>query len=355
MDAVARFKLSAALCIWALAVAGGALPFVGGQRISKRVNSVLNMLAAGIFLAGSCLHLLPDAQGDAALQQWTCVPTKDGGCFRWANFFYGSGFVLVMLVEVFAHELHRSLQPDDEDEHTHLLPTASLALDSAASSDPDVTVGSIGHSSCVESPDAAKNGRVYALNVDSEQRRLEDGLPLEDERSAYGSVEKTPVVHSPSRHQHQHFHGMVKTNPVLALVVLLALSFHSIMEGMGIGAADREAWDILLAVLAHKSLAAFALALEFLHHEASPRQMAASIGAFSLMTPLGILLGSLLVDSTQQTPASGICSALAGGTFLYVAIMEIIPQELQDPHYLVPKCSALVAGYCAMGVLSIWT
>lgn len=367
MDPVARFKLFSALFIWALAIVGGALPFVGGRRISKRVNSVLNMLAAGIFLAGSCLHLLPDAQGNEALQTWACIGTKDGGCFQWANFFYGCGFVLVMLVEVFAHELHRSMESDDQGEHAHLLSTATALSPSpvaATSQSPDVAVGSIGaHSGCKyahESPDAAKNGRVYAFDIDSEQRRLENGgVVLEDGRSSYGTDEKNPVaaavVHSPTQHQHHHFHGMVKTNPILALVVLIALSFHSIMEGMGIGAASHDAWDILIAVLAHKSLAAFALALEFLHHEASPRQMMASIGAFSLMTPLGILLGSLLVDATHETPASGVCSALAGGTFLYVAIMEIIPQELQDPCHLVPKCSALVAGYCAMGMLSIWT
>lgn len=368
MDAVARFKLFSALCIWLLAVLGGALPFVGGQRISKRVNSVLNMLAAGIFLAGSSLHLLPDAQNNEALSEWACIATVDGGCFQWANFFYGLGFILIVLIEVFAHELHRTIGERGSSEHEHLL---------GAPTSPNVAVGAIGaaaNSGCkhsLQDADANKNGRVYAIDVDGEKDRIEPDSFVEDDRTltphSYGSIEKhlhvgvdsssavkAAVVHSPS-HQEHHFHGMVKSNPILALVVLLALSFHSIMEGMGIGASSREAWDILIAVLAHKSLAAFALVLEFLHHNVSPRQMLASVATFSLMTPIGIFLGSMLVDATHETPASGVCSALAGGTFLYVAIMEIIPQELQDPCHLVPKLSALLAGYSAMGVLSIWT
>ncbi|OWZ05507.1 Zinc (Zn2)-Iron (Fe2) Permease, partial [Phytophthora megakarya] len=154
---------------------------------------------------------------------------------------------------------------------------------------------------------------------------------------------------------HSHIHGIVKGNPILALVVFIALSFHSVMEGMGMGASSTAAWDILVAILAHKSLAAFALALEFLHHNVSRKQLLSSIAVFSLMTPMGILFGRLLVDSNHATPAGGVCAAFAGGTFLFVAIMEIIPQELQDPRYQVEKLSALFAGYGAMGVLSLWT
>lgn len=360
MDAVARFKVWAALLIWALALVGGAAPFVGGRRIGKRVNSALNMVAAGIFLAGSCLHLLPDAQANSALSESACIPTADGGCFQWANFLYGCGFILVMLVEVSAHHLHRSLEAKEHEEQCpHENVHVQVEAGENGHSYHEVPVGAIGadasmcgheHSNGRDSPDGTKDSRVYAF--EQEQRRLEIG----GEERDYGSVEKSSLVlPSPAHDQRQHVHGMVKTNPILALVVLLALSFHSVMEGMGVGAANHEAWDILIAILAHKSLAAFALALEFLHHRASSRQMLVSLGTFSLMTPLGILLGSMLVNATHETPASGVCSALAGGTFLYVAIMEIIPQELQDPCHLFTKCSALVAGYCAMGALSIWT
>ncbi|GLE06270.1 hypothetical protein PINS_up015517 [Pythium insidiosum] len=145
-------------------------------------------------------------------------------------------------------------------------------------------------------------------------------------------------------------------NPILAFVVFVALSFHSVMEGMGIGAAKGAAWDIFIAILAHKALAAFALSLELLHHKVARERLVTTLAVYSTMTPLGILLGSLLAGSAQgESAASGICSALAGGTFLFVAVSEIIPQELSRGTDLVGQSAALVTGFLLMGLLSIWT
>jgi zinc transporter 1/2/3 len=62
-------------------------------------------------------------------------------------------------------------------------------------------------------------------------------------------------------------------------------------------------------------------------------------------------------------------SALAAGTFLYVAAMEIIPKELSDDHSRGPvdrsqlyqrqimrgiKLAMLACGFGAMSVLAIW-
>ncbi|KUF89421.1 Zinc (Zn2)-Iron (Fe2) Permease (ZIP) Family [Phytophthora nicotianae] len=216
MDSVDKFKLAAALFIWALGLIGGIAPLLSSQRVSKRASSILNMVAAGIFLASSCMHLLPDAQNNAALTEWGCEHTAevflavrtryDGDnkrCFKWANFFYGCGFLMVLLIEVLAHTLQR-------------------------------------HYSKVQ------NGH----------------------------------------RQQEH--------------------------------------DALLTLDGTRATEAFCS-------------------------------GRLLVDTNHATPAGGVCAAFAGGTFLFVAIMEIIPQELQDPRYQIEKCSALLAGYGAMGVLSLWT
>ncbi|CEG40757.1 zinc (zn2)-iron (fe2) permease family [Plasmopara halstedii] len=297
------------------------------------------MMAAGIFLASSCMHLLPDAQNNKALTEWGCehtgevflaVHTRYHGdkkhCFRWANFFYGCGFLIVLLVEVLAHMLQRHYskahgQGQDECEALLVIDSRAAALDNLARA--------TGYSH-----DQIETGE-YGTR----------GARFEQMRSTANDKEDL----------HSHIHGIVKGNPILALVVFIALSFHSVMEGMGIGASSSPAWDILVAILAHKSLAAFALTLEFLQHNVSKKQLLITITIFSLMTPMGICFGRLLVDSNRATPAGGVCAALAGGTFLFVAIMEIIPQELQDPRFQLEKCTALLAGYGTMGMLSLWT
>lgn len=167
------------------------------------------------------------------------------------------------------------------------------------------------------------------------------------------------VPHEQKEIAHEHTHGLLidgSENPLLALLVFAALSFHSVMEGMGLGAAPHAAWDVLAAVQAHKSLTAFALVQELLQRHVSRRRVLASIGVFSAMTPVGILLGSVVAGTAiGESVASGVCTALAGGTFLLVAAVETLPQELRDRRNLAHKCGALLAGYCAMGALSLWT
>lgn len=56
--------------------------------------------------------------------------------------------------------------------------------------------------------------------------------------------------------------------------------------------------------------------------------------------------------------ASGVVSAslsaLASGTFLYVATMEVIPKELADPSHKKKKIGILLLGFAAMSTLAIW-
>ncbi|CAK4070946.1 unnamed protein product [Aphanomyces euteiches] len=157
---------------------------------------------------------------------------------------------------------------------------------------------------------------------------------------------------------HAHVHGLVDStaNPLVAFVVFAALSFHSMMEGMGIGAASTEAWNILLAILAHKSLAAMALAMELSKHEVSRTRLLCSLLLFAAMSPIGVAIGWFLVQGggAEDGLASGICTALAGGTFLYVGAMEIIPQELHDRTNLVGKCAAVISSFAAFSMLALW-
>ncbi|TMW57356.1 hypothetical protein Poli38472_003281 [Pythium oligandrum] len=358
MDAVSTFKLVSAGVICVLAVAGGVAPLVLKDRVSPTVTSVLNMFAGGIFFAGSCLHLLPDAQANQALADAGCLPS--GKCLQLAYVFYALGFLMVMMLEVFAHSVQRSygvgVLGDEAEEHLPLVlngtkdrPVAQVQPSEVFSHEED------GHH--------MKHGRHHHTHVDHKTLYgSAESHGHNDSRYGLGSARDLLNGLSASGEQcvdmevtHAHIHGIMDVNPAMAFIVFVALSFHSVMEGMGIGASSGAAWDIFVAILAHKSLAAFALALELLHHQVPRERFFATIGIFSLMSPLGIFLGSLMADTNKETIASGICSAMAGGTFLFVAVMETIPQELQNQKCLLGKCAALLAGFSAMGVLSIWT
>merc|ERR1712224_610351 len=127
------------------------------------------------------------------------------------------------------------------------------------------------------------------------------------------------------------------------------------MEGVAIGSQPVAAWAIFLAVIAHKGLASFALGLELQKsRHVSPIKLFYSICLFALMTPVGIFIGwiSTAEEEGQESVSSGICTALSAGTFLFVAVMEIIPQELDSSENACLKTFALLSGFGIFGALA---
>lgn len=74
---------------------------------------------------------------------------------------------------------------------------------------------------------------------------------------------------------------------------------------------------------------------------------------FTLASPVGIFIGFIVSDIAQGVGAASI-SALASGTFLYVAFMEVIPKELQNSSRIGMKLGALMSGFILMSILAIW-
>ena len=77
-----------------------------------------------------------------------------------------------------------------------------------------------------------------------------------------------------------------------------------------------------------------------------------SILGFASMTPFGMGLG--LYFSLQGDTIAAIFTALAAGSFIYVAIVEILMRELGNKVDRCHKLLALAAGYAVMSVLAIW-
>ena len=130
------------------------------------------------------------------------------------------------------------------------------------------------------------------------------------------------------------------------------------MEGVAIGLQMQPAWDIFIAVLAHKGLVAFALGFEFLStkRNLSTMQYIFTILLFTLMTPFGIFLGWLLVhgDSSSEDIHVGVFTVLSAGTFLYVSVVEIISHKLKTHKHQCIKCTSLLVGFSVFGMLAKW-
>ncbi len=125
----------------------------------------------------------------------------------------------------------------------------------------------------------------------------------------------------------------VARQPIYPYVLLVVLSIHSIIAGIALGLEPEVAASVLvmLGILFHKGSAAFALMVGARSAGADQARLRLILGIFVLMTPLGILLGTAAANMLQgdgATTIEGAFNALAAGTFIYVAILDVIDSEM---------------------------
>ena len=121
--------------------------------------------------------------------------------------------------------------------------------------------------------------------------------------------------------------------PIYPVVLLAMLSIHSIITGIALGIESEVAASLLvmIAILSHKGSAAFALMVSVQAAGADRERLRRVLIIFVLMTPIGIILGTLasgLFEGYTAHLAEGSFNALAAGTFIYIAILDVIDVEM---------------------------
>ncbi|XP_051967417.1 zinc transporter ZIP3-like [Xyrauchen texanus] len=170
----------------------------------------------------------------------------------------------------------------------------------------------------------------------------------------------TPFIAAPrgtaGAHQHHsHNHGhlspteLTRAGPLRLGSLVLALSAHSVFEGLALGLQEDGAklGSLFIGVAIHETLAAVALGVS-VAKAGVPLRDASKLGiTVSLMIPLGIGIGMGI--ETAQNLAGSIISVvlqgLAAGTFLFITFFEILSRELEDKHDRLLKVLFLIVGY----------
>ncbi|CAL9061711.1 unnamed protein product [Musa banksii] len=150
------------------------------------------------------------------------------------------------------------------------------------------------------------------------------------------------------------------------LLLILALCFHSVFEGIAIGVSDTKssAWRNLWTISLHKIFAAIAMGIALLRM--LPKRpflttMAYSL-AFAISSPVGVGIGIAIDATTEGSTADWIyciSMGLACGVFIYVAVNHLIakgfkpykPSSLDTPFF---KFLAVLAGVGVIAVVMIW-
>ena len=165
------------------------------------------------------------------------------------------------------------------------------------------------------------------------------------------------LIETVLQHRHQEEcdeHTIGHQHVLTSTTAFIGLSVHSVMDGFALGVALILGEDlgmvVFLAILAHKAIDVFSLTTTFRLAEIKRRKALMYMGLFSLITPIAALVAFPLLEWLQGLEV-GVPLALAGGTFMYVGIYDLLPEAFHEKRGHLKAFALVAAGILVMYVL----
>ena len=329
----------------------------GNKSRYKTALSLLSCYAAGVFLGTGVLDLLPDVRADLGT---TLNSFHIFTSFPIAEFVMMFGLFVILIVEQIVltiRERHAEANPEtkplfsqppeirekqQQQHHRH----HHHHHNSATS----------GHR-IVRSHSVSSNHSIGGISDEPFTSSLRGSTHCEDceTQDSYASIEGTNhAADTEDEFLPEHEHSSLR-----ALMLIVALSLHSIFEGLAVGLQDKasQVMSIFAALLIHKSVLSFCLGMNLIQSRLSHAGVVKSMFFFALTSPIGIGIGIVIIDlwsSKESLLMQGILTGIACGTFLYVVFFEVLPAEFNCHEHRLLKVLFLLLGFATVtGVLFI--
>ncbi|MFM8269583.1 MAG: ZIP family metal transporter [Pseudomonadota bacterium] len=134
-------------------------------------------------------------------------------------------------------------------------------------------------------------------------------------------LERFIMIHACDEHG-CHYH-------TVGLTAFFGLTVHGVIEGLALGSSlvlPPLALLVLVAILAHKAPAGFALTSILRLAGKSKSQILLFSAGVALSGPLGLLLAYFFLHSKDYQSAAGSLLALSAGTFVYIGACDLLPE-----------------------------
>jgi len=191
-------------------------------------------------------------------------------------------------------------------------------------------------------------GTFFFEKVVISGRHNHGAIPIDDE------IEEKGLDHLQIHDEATRSRGIVKTEKSNSWLLPLLLSIHSLVEGAALGFEDTVAdtTNVLIAIIGHKLFAAFALGVNLTKNNVSSEKLIKMVVIFAIMTPLGILIGLMAMWNSSHNFTAEVVKAISAGTFIYIALVEVILEEFENSRDKYLKFTLVVFGAVAMSLIS---
>jgi len=330
------------------------------QRVDATISLCLSF-GGGVLLATCFIHMIPEVREslEAVKRSGSSVISHDTS-FPFAEFIICCGFFFVYVIEevahrVFLHSGHkepcvRSASPQcSPTVETELKKTEEITGDKFNfRSETDVALPAKSRPGTGgKIVPASSQVHLIASSLSLEQSGKDSGVfPVPQHstlNSVAGKVNCYPCdVKAKSGLLHHHHAGFsidsLKQKSMVGslrrLLVVVALSFHSVFEGLAIGIqqTQHDVWYLFTAVSIHACAIIFCIGLELVTSGVRVINLMLYIVTLALVSPLGVAIGILVtVKSSTESPtqdlAVAVLQGIAGGTILYITFFEVLDRE----------------------------
>lgn len=282
-------KIISVVVLLGMGMGFGVMPyFIERCRKSTKFLGLANSFSGGLFLGIGLFHILPESS--ELLKELTEAPISFFCAFL--------SYALILFVEKVlfnSHEmLHSGHDHSHEDTHEH-------------------------EDENVEGLLNKKEGET------GESRETEE--------------KEQKIILPENEHEYKQGSG------ITPYILLLALGFHGLFEGMALGIQSKIGGTLFLflAIAAHKWAASLTLGIAFVKANVTKKRLISLVFVFALIGPVGIIFG-LILSSTANEIVEGIFLAMSTGTFIYISCSEVNVEEFANPDNKYFKFIMFMAG-----------
>lgn len=341
--AASTYKILTAVGIFILSFVFAYTPFwVKSLKRNTKLIGAANAFAGGIFLCAGLIHTIPDA-----IFQWNLTLKKDSHAgevhseeeeahghsedFPWVTLATLSSFCVILFVDrVLIKHSHAH-----DHEHDHQQPPCQVhqAEQHKEPGQPLMTV-TVQQVSLVEP--SINSPSNMAL-----QQKEGDALVQVAETT---NIKQTSTELKVGQQQFAEKKKESAKSQIGPYALVFAMGVHAFFEGLALGLMKQLGGYLgfLAAIVFHKWAESLAIGIGFLRANSGKANRIFGITLFSLLTPIGVVLGLIMQDSDLKVTA--ILLGISSGAFIYVAIAEIIHEEFSKKVGLYWRYLAFVVG-----------
>jgi zinc transporter 1/2/3 len=384
-------KIGSLVLILAVTLLFGYFPLFWKKcRSSTKFLGIANAFSGGIFMGIALFHLLPESNEN--FEKYFNEEENKASPFNGLPNAYFVAFLcysLILFIEKVAFDSHSLIEHDHEG-HSHghghdhadhalndkkdekkipLKSTHAQELNSDKEdkenddSDEDEeaiknVVSSRGKfASFLQQRNILKSGGSM-IKPDKALLKASQILSNKYEKDEMNSLLVNPQKIDIGSDKHDHDHGQtqaefVPKSNLTPYLLLVALSFHGLFEGVALGLQGgvKDTLFLFIAIISHKWAEAFTLGISFSKAGTDRVTFIRLILLFAFFTPIGIVAGIFISSSSKLV--EGIFLALSTGTFLYVAASEVIVEEFAVTKYKYQKFILYLLGGILIGFLAV--